>query len=102
MMAIISSGSVTLKPTPYAERLMAQQYYIRGRNFLAAAILLDQRDGDDYVVLHLLCQGIELMAKGLLLLRDFAKYQSILRSSFGHNLVLLVSDALAEFKLNSL
>ena len=87
--------------TSYAKRLTAQLYYKKGCHFVAAAILLDQNDGDLYVVLQLLCQGLEIMAKALLLLKNFDKYQPLVEK-YRHRLYPLVSDALAEFKLNRL
>jgi len=91
-------AAATLKPTPAAKRMMAEQLYVRGRHFIAAAILLHQHDGDENVVVHLLCQGLELLLKGLLLARNFDKYQPRLKGQYGHRLTRLVCDTLAEFK----
>jgi hypothetical protein len=87
--------------TQAGERETARQYYKKGCHFVAAAILLDQKDGDFYVVLHLLCQGLEIITKALLLLKDFDKYQPLVEK-YRHRLYPLVSDALAEFELNRL
>jgi hypothetical protein len=89
-------------PTRYGKRLMAQLYYKKGCHFVAAAILLRKQKGDEYVVLHLICQGVEIMIKALLLLRNFEKYQPIVERRYRHRLVPLASDALSEFKLNPL
>lgn len=96
------SSTATLRPTIYGKRVMARQLYQKGRHFIGAALLLRDREGDEYVVLHLLCQGIEIIVKALLLLRNFAKYQPILQTKYGHKLMRLASDALVEFKLNPL
>jgi hypothetical protein len=62
-------------------------------HFYAAAVLLRQNGGDGYVVLHLKCQGIELVLKGWLLLRNFDKYKSKIRA-YSHNLERLVREML--------
>ena len=95
-------AAATLKPTPAAKRMIAEQLYVRGRHFIAAAILLHQHDGDENVVVHLLCQVFELVLKGLLLARDFDKYQPRLKGQYGHRLARLVCDTLAEFNLRPL
>jgi hypothetical protein len=97
----IQYGEAALRPTPHAKRLMADGLYHRGQHFIAAAILLHQREGHEYVVWHLLCQGIEIVLKALLLLRDFDKYQPLLKG-YRHDLMLLASDALREFKCHPL
>jgi hypothetical protein len=101
MTIVTIDESVTLTQTPDAERLMAEQLYGKGKNFIGAARLLRQCGGDEYVVLHLLCQGLEITLKALLLLRNFANYRPRLRN-YGHDLMRLASDALKEFKLHPL
>jgi hypothetical protein len=74
-----------------------------GKHYIAAAVLLRQNGGDKWVVLPLLCQGIEIILKALLLLSDFDKYQPRLKKNeYRHNLMKLASDALAEYKLHPL
>jgi hypothetical protein len=85
--------------TSYAKQKMAQQFFYKGCNFIAAAILLRQKKGDEYVVLHLICQGTEIILKALLIAKDFDRYQPQLRKKYGHGLMPLARDALAEFKL---
>jgi hypothetical protein len=97
----IHSAAATLKPTPYAKRMMALGHLRKGRHFIGAAMLLREKGGDEYVVLHLLCQGIEIVLKAVLLLRDFDRYQPRL-VRYGHNLLDLASDALAEYNLHPL
>ena len=63
--------------------------YNKGKAFIGAAILLSREtasEHSDYVVLHLLCQGIELVLKGLLLDRDYDRYFPRLPRSLGHDL----------------
>lgn len=71
--------------------------YTRGRTFIGAAMLVRQKTGYEYVVLHLLCQGIELILKALLLYRDYDKYRPILKSRFRHNLVRAAECVNLEF-----
>jgi hypothetical protein len=81
---------------------MAYQFYQKGCHFVGAAILLrKQRGGDEYVVLHLLCQGLEIILKAVLLARDFDKYRPGLRT-YRHHLMRLALDAIAEYQLRPL
>jgi hypothetical protein len=64
----------------------------KGKHFLAAAALLHQIDRNRDVVLQLLCQGLEIIQKGLLLARNYDKFKPKLRK-LGHDLVR-ISDAL--------
>ncbi len=66
--------------------------YAKGKAFLGAAILLRRKNGYEYVVLHLLCQGIEITLKGLLLVADYNKNKPQLKK-LGHNLVKIVETA---------
>lgn len=61
----------------------------KGKAFLGAAMLLRQRGAYEYAVLHLLCQGIEILGKGFLLSVDYDTYKPKLRG-YGHNLVKLL------------
>jgi hypothetical protein len=71
--------------------MVAQSMYAKGKSFLGAAILLRQKGGYEYVVLHLLCQGIEIVLKGVLLAVDYDKYKPKLKQ-LGHDL-LKITDA---------
>jgi hypothetical protein len=98
----IVSAKAHARPTPHAKRMMARRLYEKGYNFLAAAVMLGKHHGDEYVTLHLACQGIEMILKGLLLLKDYDRYQPLLHKRYGHNLLLLTSDAIIEFRLRPL
>lgn len=65
--------------------------YQKGTGFLAASILLNQAKGDQHAVLHLFCQGVEVMMKGVLLIVDYDAFQPQLKR-LGHNL-LATTDA---------
>ena len=77
--------------TQYGERMVARMMYDKGRGFLLAAALLSKQGGNqyEYVALHLLCQGIEIVLKAILLLVDYRKYKPKLRK-LGHDLPALV------------
>ena len=77
---------------PHGKKLVAHAMFYKGKHFLAAAALLLQKGGCGDVVLHLLCQGLEIIQKGLLLARDYDKFKPELKK-LGHNLVR-GSDAL--------
>lgn len=71
--------------------MVAESMYVKGKAFLGAAVLLRQKGGYEFVVLHLLCQGIEVVLKGLLLVIDYDKFKPKLKK-FGHDL-LKITDA---------
>ena len=68
--------------------------YQKGKGFIGAALLVDQQHGHPSVVLHLLCQGIEILLKAILLARDYEHYKPRLRK-FGHDLVKIATEARA-------
>ena len=63
--------------------------YQKGKHFLGAALLLRQKGGHEYVVLHLLCMGIEITLKALLLFADYDTHKPKLRRPYGHDLMQL-------------
>jgi hypothetical protein len=73
--------------------------YDNGVAFVGAAVLVAQH-GHRYVVLHLICQGFELLGKSLLLFRDYDKYQPLLRK-IGHDLEKLDHRLVGAFGLGS-
>ena len=72
--------------TNQGKRLIAEAMYTKGKNFIGAALLVRGQGGSEYVVLHLLCQGVEIVLKSLLLLKDFDSYENKLRKPLGHDL----------------
>jgi hypothetical protein len=74
--------------------------YHKGKGFIGAAILLSHHEGHEYVVLHLLCQGIENTLKGLLLLKNYDAYQPRLKRTLRHNLEAISAEATLAFNLN--
>ena len=82
-----------MRLTIYAKKKVAHAMFRKGTHFLAAAVLLHQKDGYRDVVLHLLCQGLEIVQKGLLLASDYDKFRPKLKTPLGHDLVR-GSDAL--------
>lgn len=93
-MATVISAVGHAQLTAHGKRLVAASMFAKGKAFLGAAILLRQKGGYEFVVLHLLCQGIEVTLKGLLLFMDYDKYKPKLRR-IGHKL-LSVSEAAAK------
>ncbi|WP_343895029.1 hypothetical protein [Craurococcus roseus] len=95
----ISSGGWT----PHAKKMRARLMYQRGQSFLLAAAFLKEKDGRDrYAVLYLLCQGLEVILKSLLLMKDYEKHKPELKKTFGHNVSKLAEQVLREFSLNDL
>jgi len=83
--------------TIHGKRVVAESMYAKGKSFIGAALLLRQWEGYEYVVLYLLCQGIEITLKGLLLMKDYDRCKGKLKSVFGHNIKRLVAEAISEF-----
>ena len=79
--------------------LVCRSMYAKGVGFLGAAVLLQRQGGCQWVVLHLLCQGTELVLKSFLLFADFDKYKVRLKKHFGHDLEKLARRALAQYGL---
>ncbi len=67
--------------------------YAKGKAFLGAAIPLRQQLEYEFVVLYLMCQGIEILLKGVLLVLDYNEYKPKLKTELGHNLVRIVQVA---------
>ena len=98
-----ASGPMRL--SNHGRKRVALSMYVKGKNFLAAAILLrnhGQPNANEYVVLHLTCQGVENVLKGLLLLRDFKSYYRMLKQPLGHDLKKLVKTVIKEFHVRTL
>ncbi len=101
-MSIVNAKVSVGHLTNYSKRLVAESMYAKGKSFVGAALLLRKRGGYEYVVLHLICQGMEIVLKAMLLYRDYDSYKKRLKNHFGHNLEKLVTDVLDEFGLHSL
>src|SRR5262245_7718972 len=83
------------------KKLVAESMYAKGRSFLGAAILLRREQGDEYVVLTLICQGVEIILKALLPHRDYNKFQPKL-NKLGHNLEKIAAAVITEFSVRPL
>ena len=88
-----SPGRLTI----HGKRMAAESMYAKGKSFLAAADLLRQRGGYEYVVLHLICQGVEITLKALLLFKNYDHYRGQLKKPLGHDLKKLATIASTEF-----
>lgn len=91
-MAPVISAVGHAQLTAQGKRLVAASMFAKDKAFLSAAILLRQKGGYEFVVLHLLCQGIEVTLKGFLLFVDYDKYKPKLRR-FGHKLLSVSVEA---------
>jgi len=97
--------------TPHAKAMVAKSMYMKGKGFLGAALLLrmqgersgmPQPEAYHYVTLHNLCQGIELILKAVLLLRDYDRYKAQLRKPLSHDLIKATNQVIANLDLNPL
>jgi hypothetical protein len=90
--------------TDAGKRGVAASMYAKGTSFIGAAILVrgqSASEHSDYVVLHLLCQGLEVLMKGLLLHKDYDRYRARLGAhDLGHNILDVTEEALREYGLN--
>ncbi|HBI3715819.1 TPA: hypothetical protein K4M41_004638 [Vibrio parahaemolyticus] len=66
--------------------------YVKGRSFIMAGGLVNAYGGDRFVYFHLLCQGIECIAKAVLLNQDYELYEPKLKDKFGHDLTKLYCE----------
>jgi predicted transcriptional regulator len=89
------------KLTPYAKRRFAIATYEKGRAFLFAALLLREKthsEAQEYVIRHLVCQGVELISKATLLFVNYDKYMPLMERHFRHNIRMTADEALAVTK----
>lgn len=87
----VITDPIRLEPSNYSKRMIAYKMYFKGKQFVGAALLLEANGGDGSVVRHLLCQGIELVLKGLLLLKSYDSYKPKLRK-LGHHLSRIAQE----------
>ena len=83
--------------TRHGKQIVAKEMYRDGAHFLGAALLVRSNYGSPAVVLHLMCQAIELTLKGLLLLDDYDRYKPDLKR-FHHNLEKLANELAKRFQ----
>ncbi len=95
-MALLEAKPGSAVLTLYGKRRIAQAMYVKGKHFLGAALLLQRQGGYEAVVLHLLCQSVELVLKAALLFSDYDKYRRQLKP-LGHNLEKLATVTTAAF-----
>lgn len=88
-MAKVNMSAKVGQLTQHGKQMISQSMCEKGKAFIGAALLLRQRNGCEYVVLHLLCQGIEVFGKGYLLSVNYDVYKPKLRN-YGHDLTKLV------------
>ncbi len=74
----------------------------KGENFIRTALLLRKNNSEENVVLSMICQGIENILKGLLLVKDFVRYEPLLRRKFGKNLLRLYYRTRKEYNISNL
>lgn len=88
-----------MRLTRHGKMIIARAQFERGCAFVGAALLTRPhaiQEPQQYVFLHLVCQGIELITKGLLLTRDFDTYRPR-EKEFGHKITRLIEETLTVF-----
>jgi hypothetical protein len=76
---------------------LAVATYEKGKAFLFAALLLRSHansEPQEYVVRHLLCQGVELISKAVLLFIDYDKNRPLMHRYFSHHIRKTADEAL--------
>ena len=81
------------------EKEIAVETLKKGENFIRTALLLRKNNSDENVVLSMICQGIENILKGLLLSKDYVRYEPLLRRKFGKNLLRLYYRTTKEYRI---
>ena len=89
MVQLQSAGPLNL--SNYGRSFVARTMFEQGIAFTAAAALVDKHNGNASVVLHLLCQGVEIVLKAILLSANYKKYRPQLRS-LGHRLSAIAAE----------
>jgi hypothetical protein len=95
-MTIVEASGIGM-PTSYTKQKIAESMYRKGKSFVLAGLLLRREAGYEYVVLHLLCQGIEIILKSLLLHKDYDKYLPIIKKSIGHDIIKASNAVIAAY-----
>jgi hypothetical protein len=84
------------------EKEVAVSTLKKGENFIRAALLLRKNNSEENVVLSMICQGIENILKGLLLVKDYVKYEPLLHRKFGKNLMRLYYRTRKEYNITNI
>jgi hypothetical protein len=100
VVALKASGPMRL--SNYGRKQVSLSMYVKGKNFLGASVMLREAKGNEYVVLHLMCQGIEIVLKAFLLFKDYEKYRGLLKKPLGHDLKRSIATVISEFHLKPL
>jgi hypothetical protein len=100
----VSMSAALGRPSKHSKRIIADEMQRRGESFLVASACLNRAQGSPLAIRHLICQGMELYLKGLLLEADFDRYQPRLPGKnrrrpdgIGHDLEKLLGVCVAEF-----
>jgi hypothetical protein len=80
---------------------VANALFRKGKAFLRSAELISNNNDEptQYVARHLVCQGLEIALKAMLLLKDYDKYEPKLRRQLGHNLVDIANEVASIYNL---
>ena len=84
------------KLTEHGKKHVARAMFEKGKSFVRASAYLRKENGYEFVILHLLCQGMEITLKSFLLFGNYDKYKSQLKQ-IGHNLEKLAEVCSQEY-----
>jgi len=87
------------KLTAEGKKRVAHTLFEKGKSFLRASAHLRKEEGYEFVILHLLCQGMEITLKAYLLYADYDKYSTQLKA-IGHDLEKLAKICSTEYQIS--
>jgi hypothetical protein len=85
--------------TKLGKKLKADIMYEKGCEFIGASMLLKNKKGRTAVQMYLLLQGLEILLKGILLSKNYDKYQIVLKKKYGHNIPKLFNEVKRIYKI---
>ena len=91
----------TMRPTKAGRQLRGLKLYEKGLHFAAAGQLLQRHNGNGLVVHHLFCQALELLLKGLLIVKNDDVTKEELQN-LGHKLGKLARRVRKEYGMRAL
>jgi len=97
---IVANGGkpVVFRPSLFIKRMTARRTFTMGVEFVSAGMFLRRQNQKSSASLHLLCQGMELILKSLLLDKDYDNFKKKIRSQRDqHDLYSLAEMVEAEY-----
>ncbi|MDB4988662.1 MAG: hypothetical protein JWN04_3840 [Myxococcaceae bacterium] len=91
----------TMRQSQARRRLHGLSLYEKGGHFAAAGVLLQRNGRNGFVVQHLFCQALELMLKGLIIVKNDKVTEKQLKG-LGHDIEKLATHVRSVYGLSAL